>query len=770
MDVPLETAPPLVGPDELDFGQYLLATPFPPPRPPAAARDDGADGAGPEPIALFANESADGEPVADSEPPPRVDAEAPPARAAAWPVEQLPVEPPTSEELAAIRRRLAPSGPLFAPSAPASGNDDNGERLDTMFASWESGLDALRRKAGYTSDGAPQTAAMAAAQPAWVVLAPSPIAAAAAEPAAADERGDRTESPNTVMTKLSTAGFDVASVRRALLGDDTLSQPVPQPYREAEPEPEPEPELEPEPAPEPKVEAPRPQPQLEPEPEPGPQQQPLTEPQTPNRSDELREAQRSPHEAQIAEGQQQIDTALRVLHNMPKLQLPAIAAAVTATVAAGGSDNGPPQSTPSPHMVQMHAGEQQIEAALRLLHASGSEWAADADETGSEAEETDKAAADRMLEPEPLSDSEEELDLSVECEADASFSRRSGRQEVPAAAGSAEPEPVPPPHAAWSEPAPVESTTAASLANITNTTGSAAAWSEWAEERCRWPATISTKTPPQPRRPPGPAEDLPSGVAAADDVDDTSKDEATTKGPMDATDLQEEDGISRGGMSRMELAMQRVAEEHASYAASSLKPMPPSPVAPPPEEATAVAAAARAAVAPGNLSTDVSFGTQATPHMRPMDEQSMPATPSGRDDSGLPAAYLTIYGKLRAAKAMAPSPQRKELLQALYNMGSALLKGQGEEEDDDEQEDEQPEVGYAYDDEIGPGVMEEHIGAMIPTDAPPEHPLAAWSVVLEPQMMPMAGNEKGFAVTEVAAVGDQMPSVTAAMALLGHQP
>ena len=212
-------------------------------------------------------------------------------------------------------------------------------------------------------------------------------------------------------------------------------------------------------------------------------------------------------------------------------------------------------------------------------------------------------------------------------------------------------------------------------------------------------------------------------------------------------------------MSRMERAMQRVAEEHASYAASSLKPMPPSPVASPLEPP--------AAAAPNSSSTDVSFGAQATPQMRPVDEQSMDATPRDGDDSGLPEAYLTIYGKLRAAKAMAPSPQRKELLQALYNMGSALLKGHGEGEQ------EQPEDGFAYDDGIGVGARvteERHIGAMIPADAPPEHPLAAWSAQIQPQVMPTAGYEKGLPAADEATGDDQMPSVTAAMALLGHQP
>jgi hypothetical protein len=177
-------------------------------------------------------------------------------------------------------------------------------------------------------------------------------------------------------------------------------------------------------------------------------------------------------------------------------------------------------------------------------------------------------------------------------------------------------------------------------------------------------------------------------------------------------------------------------------------------------------------------------------------------------DRGLPEAYLTIYGKLRAAKAMAPSPQRKQLLQALYNMGSALLKAQaipmpalvptaatpstssaqqqaqqqGEAEEEQEQDGqdghERPSDGggaggsyvynnyvvdnhalYSTEEEPITTAAADELYAIMQDYDEPDYPSGSASAVVDP-------DPAGSLEYSRRPRSDQMPGVTAAMALL----
>lgn len=243
---------------------------------------------------------------------------------------------------------------------------------------------------------------------------------------------------------------------------------------------------------------------------------------------------------------------------------------------------------------------------------------------------------------------------------------------------------------------------ATSINNVTdaNTTDSVAAGavggrSGWTEARCAWPAVV---TSPLPR--PNPTPPVPAGLLVA----------AATEGAQpdfDAVDEAEERRLYAcrlasapvGVRSRMSRALDRVAEEHAAY-----------PRCISPQQAPEIGneeqqgeCEGEAAAAPAVPTTPVSShaGQPGSPSdSMPPEIEATPraAEQSQRSAPGLPEAYLTIYGKLRAAKAMAPSvrdpravvghllalfdsavclqPQRKQLLQALFNMGSALLGGE----------------------------------------------------------------------------------------------
>jgi hypothetical protein len=142
-----------------------------------------------------------------------------------------------------------------------------------------------------------------------------------------------------------------------------------------------------------------------------------------------------------------------------------------------------------------------------------------------------------------------------------------------------------------------------------------------------------------------------------------------------------------------------------------------------------------------------------------------------RDDHGLPDAYLTIYSKLQAAKALAPSPQRKQLLQALYNMGSALLKAQAIPmssavpltaeplvEQPREQEDEQQATAQGTEQRA---YARQQLAPCVATDATAGPATQATSMV---DHIRLGSNPQSLSTT----MSDQMPSVTAAMVLLGE--
>ena len=283
-----------------------------------------------------------------------------------------------------------------------------------------------------------------------------------------------------------------------------------------------------------------------------------------------------------------------------------------------------------------------------------------------------------------------------------------------------------------------------------------------------------------------------------------------TNGAVDTSDA----GRARG-MSRMEQAMSRVAQEHANYVAERRhqERLQPSSLSQPRRawvEAgreveygsdARTSDLPKSTVSDGPMTSYISTPTtvHATPvvvghvrlhpqtasdpqnfvqqsgwhHVAPADRTPPPTeNADDRDERGLPDAYLTIYSKLQAAKAMEPSPQRKQLLQALYNMGSVLLKAQvipvtavpspaetaaqqhGQQPNDEGDEQhattEGGKRGHARR-ELAPCVAT----GMIAGAAAQSTPVIDWvDLVPTPQ-------------SRSNALSDQMPSVTAAMALLG---
>ena len=116
-----------------------------------------------------------------------------------------------------------------------------------------------------------------------------------------------------------------------------------------------------------------------------------------------------------------------------------------------------------------------------------------------------------------------------------------------------------------------------------------------------------------------------------------------------------------GVRSRMSRALDRVAEEHAAYPRCAISPQQ-APEIGSEEQQSECEDEAAAAPAPAAPITPVSShaGQPGSPSDSMPPEIQIEATPNAAEESrrgapGLPEAYLTIYGKLRAAKAMAPS-------------------------------------------------------------------------------------------------------------------
>lgn len=293
---------------------------------------------------------------------------------------------------------------------------------------------------------------------------------------------------------------------------------------------------------------------------------------------------------------------------------------------------------------------------------------------------------------------------------------------------------------------------------------------------------------------------MPSGGYATDDDPNSSGSSTSGRGR---------------GMSRMEVAMSRVAQEHANYVAEHRRQQqrsPPSslhqpqqawlepeteskvelgssfendcnrPVMDLPKSETGNDGAQTSSVSTPttghavpvvegrvHLQTASSFsgGKHATAvqHTPPPAEN---VRDCDRDERGLPDAYLTIYSKLQAAKAMAPSPQRKQLLQALYNMGSALLKAQAIPEPGPAPQPAQPRVPQPEGHE-----------PYVQLETAHEHELPAYA---HSDLVPCTNDRPAAPAIQAPSddhiglnpqvgsrtMSDQMPSVTAAMTLLGE--
>ena len=202
--------------------------------------------------------------------------------------------------------------------------------------------------------------------------------------------------------------------------------------------------------------------------------------------------------------------------------------------------------------------------------------------------------------------------------------------------------------------------TAINNATDANTTDSVAAGavggrSGWTEARCAWPAVV---TSPLPR--PNPTPPVPAGLLVEEATEGAQLD-------FDAVDEAEERRLYAcrlasapvGVRSRMSRALDRVAEEHAAYPRCAISPQQ-APEIGSEEQQSECEDEAAAAPAPAAPITPVS--SHAGQAGSPSDSvpPEIEATPSAAEQSqrsapGLPEAYLTIYGKLRAAKAMAPS-------------------------------------------------------------------------------------------------------------------